>query len=488
MVEQSMQATRADASHGPPLCVDLDGTLIAGDALWESVLALLRTKPLLALLLPWWLMRGKAGFKRAILQHITLDPASLSYREAIVTFLREAHKGGRRIVLTTASDERIARPVADYLGVFDDVLASDGTTNLKGETKLRAIRERIGDEPFDYMGDSSCDVPLFEAARQVHLVGHGGVRHHASVTDASRSFVGERHSVASQIARAMRPRQWVKNVLLFVPLLAAHRVTDVSLLLTIVAAFFAFSFAASAVYILNDLLDLPSDRRHPRKRQRPFASGKLPILYGPPVALALIILSFLIALITTNLLFVAMLGAYLVLTSAYSLFVKRMLVLDVVFLAGLYTHRIIAGGVAVDLFPTFWLLAFSMFLFVSLAFAKRYTELLTMQQRNEVNAHGRGYGVGDLELVRVVGPAAGYLAVLVFCLYIHEGEDAARLYERPILLWFIAPVFLYWITRLWFIAQRGNLHDDPIVFALTDKVSYLAAFVAALLLVAAKLA
>jgi HAD superfamily hydrolase (TIGR01549 family) len=464
-----------------PLCVDLDGTLVATDLLWETVLEMLRSRPHDALRLPLWLLGGRAQFKRRITDLIDFDVALLPYRAEVLDFLREQKEAGRRIVLVTAADERVARAVAQYLRLFDEVIASDGQSNLKGEEKLRAIRERLGTERFDYLGDSTADLPLWQSAERALLVcpNRRLLASASRVCSPFRVFESPTpHGKIKEILRVMRPHQWAKNVLLLVPLMTAHRWFDPAALIQILLAFIAFSLAASSVYILNDLLDLQSDRKHPSKRFRPLASGHLPIPTGFGVAAALLGLSLGLAT-ALPWAFDGLLLTYVVVTTAYSAYFKRRLLIDVLCLAGLYTLRILAGGAATGIVISPWLMAFSMFFFLSMAFAKRYTELSVMRG-TEGKIPGRGYRVSDLEMIRSVGPASGYLCVVVFSLYI-SSPDVLRLYTRPTMLWLFCPILLYWILRVWFLAHRQELPHDPVLFALQDRQSYLAGLLFALI-------
>jgi len=470
-----------------PLFVDLDGSLVATDTLIESVLLLAKQQPLSLFRLPFWLMKGKAYMKRQIADRVSLNAASLPYRTSLMEYIHQERADGRRIVLATAADASIGRSVADYLGVFDEVLASDGVTNLSSSRKLRAIQESSPGS-FDYVGNSHDDVALWAAARQsfVAAPNPGVLRSMKAVCAPERLFDYESTIRTRQLVagiKALRPHQWVKNVLLAVPLVAAHEIDNLGALMAVGVSFASFCAAASSVYVVNDLLDLEADRLHPTKRKRPFASGALPLIAGIIMAPALLCLALLIGSLI-SLPFVGMIAAYVVISTTYSVYLKRKLLIDVFVLAGLYTHRILAGGVAIGVVLTPWLLAFSMFLFISLAFAKRFTELRMVRLGSGKTAKGRGYTTDDLEIFTSVGPGSGYMAVLVLCLYINS-DAVLKLYRHPELLWLACPAMLYWVTRLWFLAQRGELPDDPVRFALRDKASYaVAAFVAMVVILA----
>jgi 4-hydroxybenzoate polyprenyltransferase/phosphoserine phosphatase len=456
------------------LCVDLDGTLIVGDLLWESLFAVARTQPHVLLKLPVWLFRGRAAVKSGLAAATiaTLEMDTLGFRPEVVDFLKQQKRSGRRLVLATAADGRLARRVADHLGLFEEVIASDGTLNLKGAVKAKALTERFGRSGFDYIGDSKVDHAIWREARGVYVVGSRRrvVEHSCRVYEVRQVFEVPQGG-ARAILKAMRPHQWAKNMLIFVPLITSHQLGDPVKALRAVAAFLAYSLVASAVYILNDLLDLPNDRRHKTKCKRPFAAGKVSIPAGVVIFGALIALgATLSALLPTD--FSLLLAIYLVLTTAYSTFLKRRLLVDVLALSSLYTLRILAGGAAEGVVVSSWLLAFAVFFFLSLAFAKRYTELDS--SRGELGKlAGRGYQVSDLEMIRSIGPTSGYLSVVVLCLYLNSPEMRI-LYSHPGRLWLLCPVLLYWISRLWFLASRKELDEDPILFAVRDRHSYVA--------------
>ncbi len=455
-----------------PLCVDLDGTLILTDVLWESMMQLLKHNPLYLLALPWWLLRGRACLKREIAARVELDVAVLPYHQRFVEFLRAEHRQDRCLILATAADERLARRVASHVGLFSDVLASNGDTNLRGSNKVRRLVERFGAGGFDYAGNSTVDLPVWKESRQAIVVNASDhlAQRAGKLTKVSHVF-NETAARGAALLSALRPHQWVKNLIIFVPLLTSHRIADLHYVTAAVLAFVAFSFCASGVYVLNDLLDLEADRHHPTKRMRPFAAGRAPI----PVGLALVVISLALSVFTAAWLparFALVLTLYLVLTTSYSWRFKQVALVDVFCLAGLYTIRLIAGHEATGISHSFWLLTFSMFIFLSLALVKRFTELHGLRQQNKQQSKGRGYVAGDLDLVAMLGIANGFLAVLVMALYVNSNEVQA-LYHRPKVLLLVCPLMLYWISRAWMIAHRGKMHDDPIVFALKDGVSYL---------------
>jgi 4-hydroxybenzoate polyprenyltransferase len=470
---------------GKPLCVDLDGTLLATDLLWESIILLLRNRAITLLRSPLWLSKGRAHFKRKIAESVTLNPASLPYREDVISFLKKERSSGREIILATASDQHNALLIADYLGIFSTVVASDGEKNLSGYKKLEAIKNHVGCNPFDYIGDARIDIPLWQEAHNAILVHPPArlLRRVSRMATVQQVFPSQGNWLRHLI-KAIRVQQWSKNLLLFVPLLLAHRVTDIAAIIHACYAFVAFSLCASSVYIVNDLLDLESDRLHPLKKSRPFASGSLQLKTGISLVPLFLAISFSVSLVLLTPLFSAALLLYLITTTAYSFYFKRLAIFDVVLLAGLYTLRIVVGGIATGIHVTPWLLGFSMFFFLSLAFVKRYAELRVMQLHKRENNCSRGYLAEDVELLRIAGSTSGYLSVLVLALYINN-NDVARLYANPTLLWLIGPCLLYWITRIWLLASRGVMQDDPIVFTAKDRASYVVGLITVLIVAAA---
>src|SRR6516162_108978 len=460
---------QATESENVPLCVSLDGPLLRTDLLIESWFGLLRTRALLAILAPYWLMWGKARLKHEIALRTELDVRHLPYDGPLLEYLRDQFRAGRRLVLTTGSNEKYADEVATHLGIFKEVIASNVQTNLSAAAKSRLLVERYGDRGFDYAGNAKTDLQVFPHARQTILVNPApGVERTVKQPTGKQMFAGT-FSRLGVYLRALRLHQWVKNLLVFVPLAAAHKLGNPELLAKAALAFVAFGLCASSVYVLNDLLDLPADRAHARKRQRPFASGAASVRVG--VVLIPLLLAAAAAIATMlPLAFLATLAVYYLTTLAYSLWLKGKLMIDVLVLAGLYTLRILAGAAAVAIVPSFWLIAFSMFLFLSLAMVKRYSELLELRDAGVTNARGRGYEVTDLATLQSLGAAAGYCAVLVLALYINS-NDVRINYTHPNRIWLLCPLLLYWVSRMWQRAGRGQMHDDPLVFALKDRIS-----------------
>jgi len=471
-----------------PLCVDLDGTLIRSDVLVESLAVLLKRRPLLLLWLPLWALRGRAYLKEQLGKRVEIDPSVLPYRDEVLEYLLAERRSGRTVVLATAAHTSIAHKVASELEIFDDVLATEAKENLSGQIKAERLAERFGVGGYDYIGDSRKDLPVWRLARRAILAGPNArtrrqaVRHR-NVTHVFDVRAGAVESIWHAL-RALRPYQWVKNLLLFVPLVLAHRLFDPAAAGSAALAFAMFSLAASSTYLLNDLLDLEADRRHERKRNRPLASGRLSLLAGMGLVPVLLGCSLALTWWLLPAAFLGVLCIYVLLTLAYSFHFKQRVLIDVVLLGGLYTLRIIAGATAIAVPMSFWLLAFSLFFFFSLALLKRYSELLAVASNGGTKLHGRGYEPDDIPLLIGFGVASGYTAVLVLALYINSSAVRA-LYADPQILWLLCPVFLYWISRAWLLAHRGQMHDDPVLFAIKDKVSVGIAAVCALILLLA---
>ncbi len=451
-----------------PLCVDLDGTLIKSDSLFDAVCLFLRRNPAHFWQLGLWLASGRARLKAEVARRAPLDPTRLPYNTELLAYLQAEQRKGRQIYLTTGADGPLAERVAAYLGVFAGVLASDSATNLTRAKKLARLKARFGE--FDYIGNSRADLPLLVNARQAMVANASlGLRLALRMRriPVVRTFA-DRRPLPRTLLKAIRIHQWAKNILLVAPLLLSHKLSPEAIGAAVVA-FFCFSFMASANYLFNDLLDIDNDRRHPAKRFRPFAAGDLPVAGG--VALALVLaaasLAFLPLLPRE---FAMWLGIYIVSTTAYSFYLKRVALVDVLMLSGLYTLRMLAGGAATGTEISHWLAGFSIFLFLSLAMVKRFSELENLRERGVTATQGRGYLVADIEQVRSFGTSSATAAVVVFSLYITRPAVEA-LYKHAGRLWFIVPLMLFWLYRVWLLGSRGEMDDDPVIFALRDRVS-----------------
>lgn len=457
-----------------PLIVDLDGTLTKSDTMHEALLLLIARHPSKLPQIATWLFSGKAGFKDKLASESLVDAAAVPMRSEVLDLISAAKANGRKVLLVSASNQRQVSQIATQLSLFDEAVGSDSSRNLSGKEKARWLVERFGEKGFDYVGDSTADLNVWPQARQAITVGaNTSMRKrvddmdvdviHLKSDDADSMFGRARHYV-----KAMRPHQWLKNLLVFVPALAAH---DPAALLPSFFAFCAFCLAASSIYLINDMLDLHVDRQHPRKRNRPFAAGTIPVSHGVVHSILLFSVALIIASFLSSSFAVVLLG-YVGLTFAYSLILKRKLMIDIWTLGALYTIRIVAGGAASGIPLSEWLLAFSMFLFLSLAAIKRISELTDLKARDLTSTDGRGYRVADLPVVLGAMLASGYCSVVILALYV-SNASVASLYSAPKLLWLVCMMLLYWINRVAIISYRGEMHDDPIVFALRDRISLL---------------
>lgn len=471
-----------------PLVVNLDGTLLKSDSFLETFFHLLVTDTRAVADVSRWLISGRARLMDELAARSELDPEFLPYDEAVMTYLRNKHANGRRLVLVSGASQQIVDLIARFLGIFAEAHGSSRERNLAGPARAEFLVKRYGEGRFDYVGNPSTDWPAWSKARRVVT---------ANVPETLRrridsDFPGAEHVAPSRgrlwqrlrsYIAALRPDQWVKNVLIFVPV-AAERDFSSPTLLSAAIAFAAFCLTASSVYILNDLVDLQHDRKHPWKHNRPFASARVPVLHGVGMIFALLAVAVAMSAASLGTPFLATLGIYYLLTTLYSLRLKRMLIVDMITLAGLYTIRIIAGGAATGIALSEWLLALSMFMFLSLAAVKRQSELMDLAKRERSRAPGRRYVVRDLPMIRNFGTSAGYMAVLVLALYINN-NDVGALYKRPFLLWATCPLLLYWISRMLLKAHRGNIDRDPIVFAFRDRASWFTAMLIGVVVVAA---
>lgn len=457
-----------------PLVVDLDGTLLRSDILIESAFAFVRQQPFRAYRLFFWLLSGKAHLKAKLTATAFLDVATLPYDAGVLAFIEQHKAEGRTLVLATASHQNYAQAIATHVGIFDRVLGTQGNINLSARAKRDVLVREYGEKGYDYLGNSRDDLKVWAAANKAYLANPElGVESAANSLGNIEQVIRTPAKPWRAWMKQLRLHQWAKNALIFVPLLASHKIGDTDLLLTGLLAFLMFGLCASSVYLLNDLLDLADDRQHASKRFRPLASGAVSIKAALLVLPALLVLAFAGSAWLLPWKFTLALGAYYALTLAYSLVLKRIITVDVITLAMLYTVRIVAGTLALNIILTFWMLAFSMFLFLSLALVKRYAELRESRNKgSNALTRGRGYYPGDLEMIASLGAASGYLAVMVLALYIQD-QSTLALYRHPQVIWLACPLLLYWVTRIWMITQRGWMNDDPVVFAMKDRNSLL---------------
>ncbi|CAN7522861.1 UbiA family prenyltransferase [Pararhizobium sp. LjRoot238] len=467
-----------------PLCVDLDGTLLAADTLWEGVAIVLLRNPLMLFAVLYWMSKGKARLKHEVAARSGRQAADWPYRQAVLKRLERERETGRQVVLVTGAAESVALGVAAHAGVFSSVLHSSPEINLTSRRKREKLIEQFGEGGFDYMGNSRDDVPVFDAARKAIIVApDAAAEKWRRAHDAERLDIGKTSRVAA--LKSIRMHQWAKNVLIGVPMVLNHDILHLDAVINVILAFFAFSFLASAVYVINDLSDLTNDRRHPTKRNRPLASGQMSVPMGLTITLCLLVASLsLTAVLPDD--FALVLGFYAIATTAYTFVLKRKLLVDVFTLAGLYTVRIVAGSAATGTVLSFWLLSFSVFFFLSLALVKRYVELDEYDGRDGNQVPGRGYVAVDFEMVGQAGVASAFTSALVLALYIHS-KEMQDMYTLPWALWPLCPLVLYMLLRIWMLARRRMLHEDPVVFIMRDWRSLVTMAMGAMLILAGTL-
>ena len=449
-----------------PLIVDLDGTLTYSDLLWEALLLFIRQQFWRLWRLPLWLFKGKAGFKQQLGEQVEVNPATLPYDQVLLRQIARERDGGRRIVLATGAGRRFAEAVAAHIGLFDDVLATGDGVNLTSSNKADALCRLYGARGFDYVGNSRADLAVWAVSRNAYAVTRAPFR---LADGRSTTHMGAaRVNVALALLKAMRPRQWLKNLLVFVPMLAGHAL-NLTTLAQSATAFVAFSLCASSAYLLNDALDAHDDRLHPVKRRRPIADGSLPLsvaMLGSPL-LAVAALAW---CASQDWLLAGVVLIYFVCTLSYSLLLKRLLMIDIVALAVLYTLRILGGSASTGIEPSFWLLAFSFFIFLSLALLKRYSELFNLHRQGKDKTSGRGYTTADKTPISVMGVNSAFLSVLIFMLYFNS-QTVLTMYRHPHFLLGIVPLLVFWLGRLWTLAFRGQVNEDPVLYVSKDKVS-----------------
>lgn len=455
-----------------PLIIDLDGTLILTDSLHETLLILIKECPysIFRLIKIWF--QGKAKFKKFVYEQVGYKADKMPYRSEIIDYILQEKLKGRRIYLATAAYKGIADKTADFINYFDGVIATDAELNLKGIRKLEAIQQKIG-QNFIYAGDSDADIVIWKKSCGAIIVGDKVKKLTKKIQNENipiiKHFGNSDFNLATWL-KAIRLHQWLKNILLFVPLLTAFEFYDLHKLYTIVVAFLAFSLGASATYIFNDLWDLQNDRDHVNKKLRPFAAGNLSIVQGIKASIILLISAILIA-IYVSWSFLGIFLLYLLITTLYSFRLKRVVLLDIIVLSVLYTIRIFAGGIVTNINISYSLLAFSVLIFLSLASVKRCAELVAISdEKNEIT--GRGYIKSDLDILWPFGLSTYIGAIILFGFYINA-PDTIILYNRPSLLWLVQLFMIYLIGNLWMMTRRGFMHDDPIVYLIQDKKSLL---------------
>jgi 4-hydroxybenzoate polyprenyltransferase len=466
-----------------PLVVDLDGTLLKVDSLHEAFVLLVSQSPRSILHVLLALRQGRAAFKAAISDHVLPDTATIPVEETVRASVERARSDGRQVYLATAADRRLAEAVAASMGLFSGVFASENGVNLKGQVKADRLIAEFGPRGFDYIGNAEADLPTWRAARTpIAAAAPAGLIARLSRERPDTVVLSQRGRDPRPYLRAMRPHQWLKNSLIALPAIAGHDFSFAALFAVLIA-FASFNLGASSVYLVNDMLDLPHDRAHPEKCRRPFAAGTLPLSHGIVLLAVAAVLSIGLAFLLPWK-FLAMLGGYFGLAMAYAFYLKRKLMIDVVALAALYGIRVLAGGAATGIALSHWLIAFSFFVFLSLALVKRAAEMMALPTTSVTKVEGRGYRRTDLATITSLTSASGFVAVLVLALYINSPEIVSH-YSRPELLWGVCIILTYWLGRVCFLAGRGEMNQDPIAFAATDWISWLAGTIVAALFVCA---
>jgi len=470
---------------GMPLFVDMDETLVKTDIAQELLVQSFRSVGTLKKLFGC-VFSGRSHIKRILAEECTFNPATLPVNDEVIEYLKDEKSKGRKIVLATASDELIANKVADHFDLFDDVLASGPGKNLKGGAKAKAISEYCNGGDFEYLGDSNADIKIWTEAKACGFINPAAKARSFSKTVPERVSiqVENKSNTFRSLLKAMRPHQWAKNILIFLPLIFSHSYSDASSVLAAFAVFILFSLIASGNYLVNDLLDIEADRAHAKKQKRPFAAARVSPKLGVLVGCALIFFPLIVAFAFVSITEAMILLGYFVLTNLYSFVLKGYSTIDVITLTCLYTVRILAGAVAINAVMSPWLLNFSLFFFLSLAYMKRYIELSAAAKKNK-ELSGRNYSVSEMDTVKTFGIANGGLSILTLTLYLNS-DYVINSYASPQILWLICPIVMFWIYRAWMWATRDQIDDDPVVFALKDKMSFMIVAIAGVVLIASK--
>jgi len=454
------------------LVVDLDNSLLKIDLFKESLGKSLLKRPLVFFKTVMLALNSIALAKTFISKECKTDCHTLPYNNKILDIIDSYRKKGYLILLATGAPQAYAHSIANHLGLFDEVIATNEQINNVGINKLESIKKHVNDS-FIYLNDSVKDLPVWLHCKKAILIGDNGrvknmlIKNNVEIIDT----VKKEKSIIEILLKQLRVHQWSKNMLLFVPALLSHQLLEPGVFLNALCSFIAFSLLASSIYVLNDIIDVDYDRKHPMKKNRPIAAGDLSMLRAYAVLLVCFLIGgWMAMLLGTTFLFV--MAVYIILNLLYSLYFKRIIILDVLLLMSFYTLRIIAGHIP-DTFPfSPWLLSFSVFLFFSLAFLKRYVNIIL--ENNVSTKNGTGYSINDSNILKSFGVGSGIISTLVLILYTGS-EQVQPFYLTPMILIFLAPIMLYWICRIWLLADRGLIKDDPILFAIKDKISYVVA-------------
>jgi 4-hydroxybenzoate polyprenyltransferase len=469
-------------SHSIPLCIDLDGSLINTDIIFESMAVAIRHLSSLKALL--WLTKGKAQFKEKLAGEIIPNPTFLPYNEAVLNYLKEQKSSGRYLVLATACNKKIALSVSQHLGLFDEVIASDSKKNLRGTAKAKALIERFGDRGFSYLGNDRTDLEVWKAAQTGVLVNtNNSVAARAESLVELEANLSQPQNKIKAILLALRPHHWLKNLLVFVPIILSSAFSDFEAWIQTCIVFGSLCATASGIYLINDIFDIEADRQHSSKRYRPIACGTFSIKRAFVLVLTMLLIGFFLSAITSTFILVF---TYAVIGIAYSAYLKKQPLLDIFTLAGFYTIRLFIGGVASGYLVSLWLLAYSVFLFLSLAIVKRLTEIRQLSISSKDRLVGRGYLREDSNILQTMGVGSSFVSAVVLALYV-QSDVAAKAYAHPEILWGIVPMSLFWQCRMWLSSSRGNMHDDPIVFAVKDRITWAIGIVLILILIGANI-
>lgn len=481
MISNGNEGNSWKTPNSLPIIVDLDDTFLNSDLLVEAFIVLLKKNPFYIFPCLLWLIRGKYFLKENIFKRVEIDYTLVPVNKELKSFLELESANGRKIILATGSLQNTAYEIGKLYPVFNEIHGSIGDINLVGRKKSNFLIEKYGQGQFDYIGNSKADLEIFDSCRIAYLVNPSkSVEGKVIKTGKLKKCWRTKKSMFLASIQSIRIYQWVKNILLFVPLFTSHSYNSFDSVIKVIVAFFAFSFIASAGYVINDLMDINGDRTHTTKKNRPFASGNLSLLSGFTITCLLIIAGIYLSSLLNGT-FMVILILYFFLSVGYSIHLKKIVLYDVFLLATFYTMRVISGGIVTDISLSFWLIAFSIFIFLSLAFIKRYSEIIQVTHTKNIKKNRRDYSFEDIPLLQIMGVASGFLSAIVFSLYINS-PDVELLYAYPKLLWLLCLLQLFWICRVWLVTSRGEMTDDPIIFTLKDPVSYVIIFLTAIIL------
>ena len=458
------------------LCVDLDGTFLQTDMLYESFVYCFMKNPLILFLCIIWLIRGgKTLLKEKLANKYSFDPILLPVNTSVHNLIRSKKDHGYLVFLISASADQILKAIFErysYLfnGYFGTgtVVTGGGEPNLQGVNKAEFIKENFKNSHIEYIGNSNADIIVWKNCSKGY-----------AVSSNTNKFPSELHleylkpnaqkSIIKLILKQLRVHQWIKNSLIFLPLVASHQILSPTTYLYSLFGICAFSLITSTVYVINDLLDLENDRAHETKKKRPLASGDLSILLGLYLAFACFTSGAIIAYAISPL-FLILALVYILINLFYSAKAKKLIILDCILLAMMYTYRIFLGTIIASLEVSVWLISFSFFLFLSLAFIKRYAELFNLKKQSMEKTKGRAYQVNDMPVIIGMAIGAGFLSILVLDIYLNQ-DEIKEAFQSIWFAYFCLPTLLYWLARIFIKTARGNMNEDPVAYALKDKAS-----------------